>query len=463
MSRRLALAGLFLALAPASTWAQDPFGSHLIPTRTALGRIGLERQWVSVVPLSGTERLIEISIADNLLFTQTSLGNFTVYDAETGQHLWNQRLGARAPDAQPASANSFGVFVTNGNRLFHFDRRNGHPVWQTEMENLASSPTACDEHRVLVGLNNGKLVAYNLKVKVGKTGEKLADRPRIAWNWQTSGPIAGRPLPGGPVVVFGSEDGKLYVVTSEERKVLWRFLTGGEIRAAVGVYGTRTVLIPSTDKNVYSVDLWTSETNWSFPSGAAVDQEPLVTDEDAYVVNSAGALSALEIKTGLARWTTSTHGGRLLAISGTRVYLESADEDLFIVDRRTGEMVADPRATLQRAGVNLREFSIGITNHLNDRLFVGTPSGLVVCLREVGQVKPRLLRETKAKPFGYIPPEGINLAPASTPPPADANAAQSDKEKAEGEPAPDEKKDEGKDGDEPKKDKEPEKDAGDKS
>ena len=38
--------------------------------------------------------------------------------------------------------------------------------------------------------------------------------------------------------------------------MLYRIATGGEIAAPLGTYGTRTVLIPSADKNVYAVDLF---------------------------------------------------------------------------------------------------------------------------------------------------------------------------------------------------------------
>src|SRR5205807_1858395 len=95
------------------------------------------------------------------------------------------------------------------------------------------------------------------------------------------------------------------------------------------------------------------------------------------------------------------------------------DEDLFIVDRGTGRIVADPRATYSRAGVNLRAYEVGVTNSLNDRIYLGTRSGLLLGLREIGQVRPRPLRDVKSRPFGYIPPEGIPEAPAAVTPPAE--------------------------------------------
>jgi len=84
---------------------------------------------------------------------------------------------------------------------------------------------------------------------------------------------------------------------------------------------------------------------------------------------------------------------------------------LYLVDRASGRTLLDPIATYQRAGLNLRELELGFTNFENDRMYFGTSSGLVVCIREIGQVQPLLLRDPKALPFGYVPPEGLPTAP----------------------------------------------------
>ena len=77
MSCRLALAWALalLVLGGPSVQAQVPFARDLIPSRTSLARVGLERQWLAVVPLNDTERLLLISRSADLLFAQTSHGS----------------------------------------------------------------------------------------------------------------------------------------------------------------------------------------------------------------------------------------------------------------------------------------------------------------------------------------------------------------------------------------------------
>ena len=60
-------------LAGGSARAQMPFPVDLIPTRTALERLGLERQWFGVIPLVETERLMRITMSGDRLFAQTDL------------------------------------------------------------------------------------------------------------------------------------------------------------------------------------------------------------------------------------------------------------------------------------------------------------------------------------------------------------------------------------------------------
>jgi len=295
MARRILLAWAWvvsiLAAAPSAS-AQLSVGRDLLPTRSALARLGLERNWMALVPVSGAERLLSISLAERMFFAQTNLGNFFAYDAESGRLLWSAHLTRRSATAQPVSVNSRLVFMTSSNELFGIDRGTGRIVFKVNLGILPTSATACDEQHVMVGLSNGKLVAFQLYDPADKK-KTLYEHPRDAWNWQTlGGPLTSRPLPAQQFVAFGGQDGKLYVALADLPQdmipvMLYRIGTGGPITAPLGAYGTRTVLVPSTDKNVYAVDLFGAEVKWTYPSGAPVTQQPMAADEGVYVTNTA--------------------------------------------------------------------------------------------------------------------------------------------------------------------------------
>src|SRR5206468_1887248 len=132
-----------------------------------------------------------------------------------------------------------------------------------------------------------------LKKTDAQGNETLRDVPYTAWNWRAGGPILTRPLPAENVVAFGGGNGKVYSVMAAEPIEIFRIATGGPIGEGLGAFGTRTLLVPSGDFNLYAVDLLTADVLWTFPSGAPIFQEPLVADQDIYTVNTAGNLTLL--------------------------------------------------------------------------------------------------------------------------------------------------------------------------
>ena len=438
MSCRLASIWVLALLtwAGPSARAQIPISKDLIPSRNSLTRLGLERHWLIVVPLSETERLVRISRSADLFFAQANSGSLHTYEVETGKLLWSASLGAATPSARPVSSNSYAIFGTSGDMLTALHRQTGHVIWRTHLGTIPTSGTICDEDRVVVGTTDGRVTAFKLREPGPMGTTKIRATPAEEWAWQTNGPIKALPLLARHMVAFGSSDGQVYVVMNNERTALYRIRTGGPIGEGLGGYGTRTLLIPSADTNLYAVDLLTSNIQWIFPSGARMEQAPLVAGEDIYCINESGYLSLLDPASGNVRWNTLTQGGKIVAASASRIYLRSWNNDLYIIDRATGQILADPAATLQRAGLKLHEHDVSMLNRYDDRLYFGTQSGVVVCLREIGATQPRLLRDPKALPFGFISPEGTKPTPTPPPPPAAETPAETkdeDKDKAKDE------------------------------
>ena len=420
MFRRLVLLWVFVStlMAGGVALAQMPFPVDIIPTRTALERLGLERQWYAVIPLNATERLMKITLSGDLIFAQTDYAFLHAFDAETGRYLWSAQLGERTGFARGVASNSYAVFATNANIMFALDKKTGRPIWRHNLGTIPTSSPACDETLAMVGMTSGRIFTFGLKRKDEKGNESVLSIPDELWNWHTGGPVLTRPLPAEQFAVFGSSDGKISVVEAKDGNSLFRLPTGGPIGEGLGTYGTRMLLVPSGDNNLYGADILGAVVKWSFASGAPINQEPLVADQDAYIVNTAGNFTALDPNTGDVRWTRPTQGGRLAAISANKLYLRSYNLDLFVMDRKTGRMLIDPGETFIRAGLKLREYDLDVVNRFHDRIYFATSSGMVVCLREIGQPNPRLLKDPKARPFGYVPPEGLKETPP-TPPGAD--------------------------------------------
>jgi len=453
--RRLLPACLLLMSAGLATGptarSQGALPRNVIPSRNSLDRLGLERAWSAQVPLGGgRDQVIALSQAEDLVFAQTNSGTFAAFDAETGRLRWSVGLGVGSPEAKPATVNSYAVFVSDGFALHALDRGTGRELWKVQLGDLCTSSTGATDSRVYVGLQNGKITAYNPRslTSARATFQRFKkEAGSFAWTWQTNAKITARPIPGGPVVAFASQDGKVYVAVDpiEEGRpstILFRWPSSGPIVASMGTYGTRTLLVPSTDHSIYAIDLFTGDLLWNYSTGAPIEQEPLVADEDVYVVNARRAMTALDAKSGTPRWTLPSGAARLLAVGAKRVYAQTIDRDLEIVNRSNGALLFGARDTLQRAGLNLRDYTLAFTNHTNDRIYLATQAGVVIALREAGQVRPLMLHKPGAHPFGFIPPTQGTASTPPAAPPAQAEATKpepkekDDEEKPEPKPKP---------------------------
>jgi hypothetical protein len=114
-----------------------------------------------------------------------------------------------------------------------------------------------------------------------------------------------------------------------------------------------------------------------------------------------------------------------LAVGASKVYLETSFHDLVIVNRQSGELIAGPAATRDRAGLDLREYSLSVANDINDRIYFCTPFGSIVAVREFGVITPTPLRDPADPIFGYIssdPLLDVRTPPTPDSPPFRENA-----------------------------------------
>ncbi len=411
MLRRIALAMLLLGLMAQPSPGQMLRSQSILPTRAALQRVGLERGWFTAVPLqAGLEKVIDISIFEDLLFAQTSEAVLHAYEAETGRLLWSADLGHASGEAKGIGGNSTQIFATNAQDLIALDRSTGRVMWNQRLEAAPSSPVAANDQFVSVGLETGKVVAYSLIPSEDERFRLEAGPPGgFTWAWQTNGPVTARPLLTPIVLAIASQGGKVYVALIDRPVLLHRSQPIGSIYASMGAYGYElgsTLMVPSQNNNLYGINLFTGEQRWVFPTSAPIEQEPLVTGDTVYLLNSAGAISALDPETGQSRWNPEqieTGATRLLAVGKTRIYMQSLYSDLIVVDRSTGQLLAGPRETYERANLNLREYSLGFTNDENDRIYLATRFGSLICLREIGARQPDMLKNPADPPFGSLP------------------------------------------------------------
>ena len=123
-----------------------------------------------------------------------------------------------------------------------------------------------------------------------------------------------------------------------------------------------------------------------------------------FVITDKGSLFCIEIETGQSKWISSGFK-KFLAASQDRLYCLGDTGRVVIVDLKSGGRIGS-------LGTELLD--VFFTNLQTDRIYLGTRTGLLECLRETHRSWP-LVHAGVAEPGEAKPAEGAQSAPAAAP------------------------------------------------
>ena len=179
-----------------------------------------------------------------------------------------------------------------------------------------------------------------------------------------------------------------------------------------------------------------------FTTGGPVIEKPLLTEDSLYVVGARWGLIRLKKGTLEPLWLETLPDGRtrarpnaditrVLGVNGSYVYAEDNRGRLAVIDANRG-------ATLSTFDTSA--FSFPVTNESNDRIYLASNSGLLICLHDRLRVKPEALRKPPPPPKKVEEPFADPKPPEAKPPMAKPPMEKKDPEPKKDPKAPDAKK-----------------------
>lgn len=149
------------------------------------------------------------------------------------------------------------------------------------------------------------------------------------------------PMVAEDLLYFVCGEGVLMALRIDDRAERWRFAPDPPLI----VHGTPIVsggrlFIGAYNGNIYSLDAYTGEKRWYFPTGGPIIGSPAITGNTLIVGSSDGKLYALDARNGDPLWREPfASGGPIWStpvISGDVVYFGNLDHELYAVDLATG-------------------------------------------------------------------------------------------------------------------------------
>ena len=376
-----------------------------LPSPRNLSRFGLERSWWSQATLNPQRDTVRhFQVDEEMVYVQSTAGLLTVFDAETGRKAWAVQLGFKDRPSFPVATNQDLVLIASGMQLYGFHKWTGEVAWKIKLPKHPSTGPSMDDKNVYIGSLDGSVFAFSLKII-----NKLYDQNRLPqwsyqsmlWRYKTAKEITSPPVTNGSLVSFASLDGSLYSVTTLDREQKFQFETNKPISAPMSQAGNY-LFMASEDYNLYCIDMQNGQARWEFVSGYPVRKQPWLIKDEVFLTPVRGGLFNVSVETGRKKWRRAKVTN-FLAATPKRIYGSDAQGNVLILDHKTGGLLGS---------LQLRGFSKRVNNNRTDRLFLSTPSGLIVCIRE----------KEHEFPFYYKFPEHRPIMPILAPDESDKEA-----------------------------------------
>jgi len=388
--RRLTWLPVCLLVAASTASAADNL-AQLLPTDQAVARYGLARRWFAYAPVDGIRETVQrVTIAGDQIHIQTNASRIHALNAETGKLLWTAQLGNPIPGYFGTAINADSVFVISGSQLYRLSKADGSQLWSLRLAQAPNAAPSADDDRVMVSTLDGRIFVYSINTK------------ELLWFYQTNGPISMPAAVLDEKIACASQDGKLYVFQTTSRNPILRYQTEAPVSAPMGVWG-RSVLLPSQDFNLYAVDVRNGDTTWRYSSGSEIRRPVAIIENDVYLMPDDGGMHAVSAETGVREWR-HPRAQEFVAASKSRVYAADRYGQVLILDRGTGR---------QLSAWNTSQFDYRVRNDSNDRVYLATKSGMIVCLHEKENASPVVHEKVAAPPPAGLDPKKPGGAPGT--------------------------------------------------
>jgi hypothetical protein len=234
---------------------------------------------------------------------------------------------------------------------------------------------------------------------------QLHDPSSPVMRYNTAGKIEVRPTVSENVASWPTSDGKVYTANANILGIRSRRELGSKILAPTVTASPNLLIAASADGFVECLDELRLKPIWRFSTGEAVLHPPVVVGSNLFVVTEASEMYCIDPKTGAERWL-SPGVIQFLSASEKRVYCCDEFGRLLILDLATGGQVAR---------LDSATGEVKLINPYTDRIFIGSRTGVLQCLREPQLDRPMVHIAQKAKKPAAAPPEAPATRPGATP------------------------------------------------
>jgi outer membrane protein assembly factor BamB len=290
-------------------------------------------------------------VVDNKVYFGSTNGRLYCINALTGNEIWNFST-RNSVLSTPCIVDDIVYIGSNDRNIYALDVASGSKLWNYTFARLSaqiSSSISVANDLLFVGTDDSYFYALDISDP---------QSPQLEWEFQTGGWIQSSPAIDWPYVYFGSLDGKIYCLWTENGTEKWNFSSNmtksrNDIYASPMISGGR-VYIGSEDHNLYCLDSISGRLIWNFSlpfyvySSVAINEDRVFVHGTDFTGNELGRIYALPkddpngdgiIDDSEVLWSFKTgdwDGGSSPAVADGKVLVGSTINKLFCLDDESG-------------------------------------------------------------------------------------------------------------------------------
>ncbi len=294
----LSLGFIVIAFRPAAAQSD----SVPLISREAAQQIGLQRAWVTQIPLDrARSKITHIKLQSGLLLVVTNENTLYVVDPESGQIQWSFQIGDRKLEALSPSANATHVAVASTARLYLLNRATGDVVMDRAVTGTPERGPVLLAQKIFLPLVKGPLETYPRDDYVVLDQLNLEKNVLTPAFFPSAGRMFGPPATSDDLLVWSGDLNQLNAHLFAEHPVDFSKIIPESISTAPTLFGS-TVYI-GTERG-YALAFETLHFNeiWRFATGSPIHRRPIVTNSAVFVLPEDGGMYALDPMSGEMLW-----------------------------------------------------------------------------------------------------------------------------------------------------------------
>ncbi|MEI7781729.1 MAG: PQQ-binding-like beta-propeller repeat protein [Planctomycetota bacterium] len=398
----------------------------------AAERAGLEREWILQLPFAAsTSRVEQVVVGDGLVVAQTGDGKVHAVQAadaragepRAGSLLWSYPVGDGGGPAFRAGIGPALVAVAHDKDLYGIDRGTGQLRWQERFGTLTEAGPAVSGSWIYVpdapdsmmrlpanpyragpraelpaksDTKDKKKSARSAKKKAGgKDDDKQSAERLLPISLDTAGRVHQQPQPLNGGVLWCTDEGTLVAIEPSTEGWQRNEFYLEQPPAGRPLVHDHAIFAATAEGDLVRIDTLELQggglrLTWRVFLDAPPEADLFVSGDRVVVSLGEEGLAAYSAETGEHLWST-WFPGRIVAVSGSRVWIFDRVGRLSSLDAATGE---------RRERFCLGSFSFPVVNQATDRLILASPRGVLMSLKPIGKTTPPASRPPAPKEPG---------------------------------------------------------------